>query len=86
VNRRARLGSILILVFRYAPAAENLAYLQSVAREEDFYRFIKFRHQIVEAAWTDKEAKWRLKVKDLAGTTEFEDAVDVFLELNGPVR
>jgi cation diffusion facilitator CzcD-associated flavoprotein CzcO len=84
--RRSTMSGSWSTGFRYAPAAENLAYLQSVAREEDFYRFIKFRHQIVEAAWTDKEAKWRLKVKDLAGTTEFEDAVDVFLELNGPVR
>lgn len=70
----------------YAPAAENLAYLKTVAKENDFYRFIRLRHQILSAAWTDTKSKWTLKVKDLTSGTEFDDTVDFFLEFNGPVR
>lgn len=69
----------------YAPAAENLEYLQSVARENDFYRYIKFKHEILSAAWTDEEAMWSLTVRDLASGCTFEDKVNIFLEFNGPV-
>jgi len=70
----------------YAPARENLEYLQMVAKENDFYRHIKFKHEIEQAAWTDEESKWTLKVSHLGSESTFEDKVDFFLELNGPVR
>lgn len=70
----------------YAPAAENLEYLRTVARENDFYKSIKLRHEILSAAWEDETSKWTLSVKDLGNGTTFEDQVDFFLELNGPVR
>lgn len=70
----------------YAPAAENLAYLQTVARENDFYRYVKFKHEVQQAAWKDDEAMWTLTVKDLASGQTIDDKVHVFLEFNGPVR
>lgn len=70
----------------YAPAAENLEYLKTVTRENDFYRHIKLQHEILQASWTDDEAKWTLALKDLKSGTTFEDKVDFFLEFNGPVR
>ncbi|KAK0270871.1 hypothetical protein LTR35_013923 [Friedmanniomyces endolithicus] len=69
----------------YAPAAENLAYLQTVAKENDFYRYIKFKHEISRAAWSDEDAMWALSVKDLTTGDSFEDKVHLFLEFNGPV-
>ncbi len=70
----------------YAPAAENLAYLQTVAKENDYYRYIKFKHEISKAAWSDEDAMWALSVKDLTTGDSFEDMVHLFLEFNGPVR
>ncbi|KAF2169963.1 hypothetical protein M409DRAFT_64369 [Zasmidium cellare ATCC 36951] len=69
----------------YAPAAENLEYIKTVARENDFYKSIKLRHQILSAAWTDENCKWILRVKDLQSGVEFDDVVDFFLEFHGPV-
>lgn len=69
----------------YAPAAENLAYLQTVAKEKDFYRYMKFKHEISQAAWNDQDAMWTLRVKDLTLGATFDDKVHIFLELNGPV-
>ncbi|KAF2772117.1 DUF699-domain-containing protein [Teratosphaeria nubilosa] len=69
----------------YAPAAENLAYLKTVAKENDFYRYIKFQHEIQQASWTDREAMWTLTVKDLVSGDSFDDKFHVFLEFNGPV-
>ncbi|KAK0353916.1 hypothetical protein LTR91_008251 [Friedmanniomyces endolithicus] len=69
----------------YAPAAENLAYLQTVAKENDYYRYIKFKHEISKAAWSDEDAMWALSVKDLTTGDSFEDMVHLFLEFNGPV-
>lgn len=70
----------------YAPASENLEYIKTVARENGFYRYIKLKHQILSAAWTDESSRWTLKVKDLGSGVEFDDAVDYFLEFHGPVR
>lgn len=70
----------------YAPAAENLEYIKTVARENDFYKFIKLRHKVLSAAWKDEESKWTLNVQDLNTGDEFDDKVDFFLEFNGPVR
>ena len=57
-----------------------------MARENDFYQFIRFKHEITKASWADDEAKWTLTVHDLGKDTSFDDKVDVFLEFNGPVR
>ncbi|WPH01685.1 Hypothetical protein R9X50_00453700 [Acrodontium crateriforme] len=69
----------------YAPAAENLAYIQTVARENEFYKLINFKHEIKQASWTDEESLWTLSVKNLESGQEFEDKVNIFLEFNGPV-
>jgi cation diffusion facilitator CzcD-associated flavoprotein CzcO len=70
----------------YAPAAENLAYIQMVTKESGFYKYMKFQHEIQQASWTDEEAMWTLTVKDTVSGSTFDDKVHVFLELNGPVR
>lgn len=70
----------------YAPAKENLEYIQMVAREAGFYKYMKFRQEIERAEWRDEEGMWTLKVKDLASGQVAEEKVDLFLELNGPVR
>ena len=70
----------------YAPAAENLEYIQTVAAENGFNKYMKFQHEILQASWTDEEAMWTLSVKDLKTGLTFDDKVHLFLELNGPVR
>lgn len=70
----------------YAPARENLEYLRMVTRERDFYRHIKFQHEIRNASWTDEESRWTLEVRNLESGEVFEDKVDFFLEFSGPVR
>ena len=70
----------------YAPAAENLEYIQTVARENGFYRYMHFEHEILEASWAAEEAMWTLTIKDIKSGSTFEDKVHMFLELNGPVR
>ena len=69
----------------YAPAAENLEYLKTVAKENNFYRYMKLRHEILQTSWSDDDSKWTLRVRDLASGAEFDDRVDIFLEFNGPV-
>ena len=57
-----------------------------MAAENDFYKYMKFEHEILQASWTDAEAMWTLSVKDMKSGSTFDDKVHVFLELNGPVR
>ena len=70
----------------YAPAAENLEYIQMVTAENDFYKYMKFQHEILEASWKDEDAMWTLSIKDVKTGATFDDKVHVFLEFNGPVR
>ena len=70
----------------YPPAKETREYIQTVARESGFYRFIKFGHQVTKASWTDEEANWTLNVQKLDADVVFEDTVDVFLDFSGPVK
>jgi hypothetical protein len=57
-----------------------------VTRENDFYKYIKFKHEVIGASWTDEEAKWTLSILDHASGETIQDKVDLFLEFNGPVR
>ena len=70
----------------YAPAAENLEYIQETTREEGFYRFMRFRREVERAEWRDEEGMWTLRVRDLEKGEAGEEKVHLFLELNGPVR
>jgi cation diffusion facilitator CzcD-associated flavoprotein CzcO len=70
----------------YPAAGEIQKYLSDVARENDFYKYIKFRHEIVGASWVDADAKWTLNIRDMEASATFEHKVDMFLEFNGPVR
>lgn len=70
----------------YAPAAENLEYIQTVTREYGFYKYMHFRQEILKASWIDENGMWTLEIKDIASGHVFEDKVHMFLELNGPVR
>lgn len=69
----------------HSPQPEIRDYLQTVARENDWYKFINSRHEIFGGEWRDEEAKWTLKIRDLAGGKEFEQKFDLFVELNGAV-
>ncbi|KAF1821489.1 cyclohexanone monooxygenase, partial [Dissoconium aciculare CBS 342.82] len=69
----------------YPAAAEIQKYLSDVARENDFYKYIKFKHEVIGASWTDEEVKWTLSILDHASGETIQDKVDLFLEFNGPV-
>jgi cation diffusion facilitator CzcD-associated flavoprotein CzcO len=70
----------------YPAASEIKKYMSDVARENNFYQYIKLRHEVVGASWTDEDAKWTLEIRDLASGATFEDKIDLFLDFNGPVR
>jgi cation diffusion facilitator CzcD-associated flavoprotein CzcO len=70
----------------YAPARENLEYIRTVVTEKGFYKYMHFRHEILNASWTDEDAMWTLSIKDIQSGTTFDDKVHLFLEFNGPVR
>jgi cation diffusion facilitator CzcD-associated flavoprotein CzcO len=55
-----------------------------VERENKFIdKYVKLRHQIMSAEWTDEDAKWKVTVKDLEGGGVSEEWVDVLLNGGG---
>lgn len=56
-----------------------------MAYENDFYKYIKLKHDVLQASWSDDTHKWTLKIRDLATNAEFDDTVDLFVHLRGAV-
>lgn len=50
-----------------------MQYFKDVAEDHSLYRFVKLRHQVVHAGWHESEGTWKLRIKDLATDSIFED-------------
>jgi len=63
----------------YAGAAEILEYWKRVVEKYDIRKFMKFKHQCIEARWNEETSKWHVKF-EILGTGEIvEDIGDVFM-------
>ncbi|EXJ56534.1 hypothetical protein A1O7_06878 [Cladophialophora yegresii CBS 114405] len=67
----------------YASQAEILKYWQRVAEKYDLRRLIKFSHRVIEGRWHEDEARWELKIEDLAGRSIITESCDVFITAIG---
>ena len=55
-----------------------------VAQENNFVeKYIKLRHKIMRATWTDEASKWTVTVQNLETGQEFEDQVDIIIDGGG---
>ncbi|EJD50391.1 FAD/NAD(P)-binding domain-containing protein [Auricularia subglabra TFB-10046 SS5] len=66
----------------YAPGEEIRAYLERVVEKYKLMKYIKLSHEIVQAEWSDSQAKWTLSIKPESGDT-FTDTADVVLSCMG---
>ena len=69
----------------YPGQSEILQYLQTVAKEYDFYRYIRFEQELLQASWTDNDSKWTVQIKDLTSGKSYDEQFDLFLDLTGAV-
>jgi cation diffusion facilitator CzcD-associated flavoprotein CzcO len=71
----------------YSPGPEIWDYLKMVERENKFIdKYVKLRHQIISAEWTDGDAKWKVTVEDLESGEVKEEVVDVLLNGGGILK
>jgi cation diffusion facilitator CzcD-associated flavoprotein CzcO len=71
----------------YSESPEIWSYLKGIERENNFiHKYVKLRHVVTHAQWTDREAIWKLKIKDLATGSVFEDRADIFLNGGGVLK
>ena len=47
---------------QFAKGAEIRDYWQSRARKHDVYRYLKLRHRVADAAWSDSDSQWHLTI------------------------
>lgn len=60
----------------YAPGPEILAYMQHVVDKWQLMPYIKLRHRLVRAEWTEETGKWMLNIRRL-DDSEFQETADV---------
>ncbi|PWY90427.1 flavin-binding monooxygenase [Aspergillus sclerotioniger CBS 115572] len=67
----------------YATAPEIHRYWGRVVDKYGCNRYIKFKQQVVEAVWKEKDSKWILQVKDLHSGSVYADQCDVLISATG---
>jgi cation diffusion facilitator CzcD-associated flavoprotein CzcO len=69
----------------YASGKEILQYWKKVAKKYGCMKYIKLKHKVVEACWSDERAKWDLKVQNEDGSV-FSDSCSVLISSSGSLN
>ncbi|KAK2002732.1 FAD/NAD(P)-binding domain-containing protein [Colletotrichum falcatum] len=67
----------------YAPGGEIQSYLKKVVDHYELQKFIKFKHRVVGATWSQEKGKWAVGVQNLETGKETVDEADFFLYASG---
>ncbi|KAL4876539.1 hypothetical protein BJY04DRAFT_231557 [Aspergillus karnatakaensis] len=72
----------------YAGSDEIFAYFDSFAAKYGLRRYIKVRHQVTHAEWSEGDRHkhkggWELRVRDLDSDSEFVDTCDILINASG---
>ncbi|GES63084.1 flavin-binding monooxygenase [Aspergillus terreus] len=70
----------------YAAAPEIHKYWKRVADKYGCMKYVKFKHQVCEATWNEKDSKWKLKVEDIDGKKTLQDQCDVLISASGALN
>ena len=63
---------------------EIWSYLKDIERENNFIdKYVKLRHNVVSASWSDSESKWTLIIKNLVTGQRLEDRFDFVINGGG---
>lgn len=58
--------------------------MHGVADQYDCNRFIKYKHSVKSAVWSETKGKWEIKVQN--GAKTIDDEVDVFINAGGVLK
>jgi len=68
----------------YSYSPEIWRYLKDIEEENDFIsKYIKLKHQIEHAEWSESAGVWKLRVKDLTSGKVFDDEPEFFINGGG---
>ncbi|KAJ5560246.1 hypothetical protein N7513_002645 [Penicillium frequentans] len=67
----------------YAPAPEIHEYWKRVVHKYGCRKYMKLKQQVLGAQWDEKDAKWRLEVKDVESSSKYRDQCDVLVQATG---
>ena len=49
-------------------------------------KYVKFKHQVCEAIWNEKDSKWKLQGEDIDGKKTIQDQCDVLISASGALN
>ncbi|GAB7341480.1 hypothetical protein MBLNU457_7713t1 [Dothideomycetes sp. NU457] len=68
----------------YSYSPEIWRYLKDIEEENDFIaKYIKLKHQIEHAEWSESDGVWKLRVEDLSSGKVFDDEAEFFINGGG---
>ncbi|KAI9798294.1 MAG: hypothetical protein M1833_004866 [Piccolia ochrophora] len=67
----------------YASGPEILEYWKHVADKYGARKYMKLGRQVLEARWSEENAQWTVKIKDITTGEDFEDTSDIFISAIG---
>ena len=70
----------------YAEADEIRRYLVNCCESHGLRKYIKTRHTVVGAWWSEAQGAWRLKIRDGDGKREFEDECEILIDGSGILK
>ncbi|KAH3950567.1 hypothetical protein HBI56_205930 [Parastagonospora nodorum] len=67
----------------FAKGGEIRDYWQTQAKKHGVYDYVKLRHRVDGAEWSDAESKWRVKVTNLDTESSFTESFDFLITAIG---
>jgi hypothetical protein len=73
-------------VSSYSAAPEIHQYLKDVASRFKLLKYIKLKHTVVGATWSEEESRWHLRVHDQENDAIFDDWCDFLINASGILK
>lgn len=67
----------------YADSQQIARYFEDFSLNYDLTKYIKTRHKVTEARWSEDKGIWRLIVEDLTHHQSFEDSCHILINASG---
>ncbi|KAK5052671.1 hypothetical protein LTR84_002536 [Exophiala bonariae] len=67
----------------YSYSEEIWQYFADIVKRFQLRKYMKLKHEIIDASWDEDNAKWKVRIKNLVTDEVFVDQADIFINGGG---